>query len=311
MTKDQLEALIRDKDKWTRRKPVLISGKQRALAVPYGKLRTLHERLKFHLNKIKQPDYVFCPRKGRSQRDNAEHHVGQNQFLKIDIRQFYPSTTNEHIFRWAHHTCGLRPDVAGLFVHLVTVDGKMPFGSPLSPILTAHVHRLMFDSIYAACQRRPLQMSLWVDDLTISGCAVPGDLIEEIREIIRRNGLQSHKICFRSGGRPVTITGVPVEGERVGAPLSLHKKIEDAYAELRLPQTDAERSYTIERLLSHLGTYRFYVGPASSEGRKTADRMNGLRRRRSKLSFSVITEPEPNAAASLAESDSGRNALPF
>jgi len=256
MTKGQLEAIVRDKDKWTRRKTMEINGKQRALAIPYGKLRTIHERLKYHLNKIKQPEYLFSPRKGRSQRDNAEHHVGQNQFLNIDIRQFYPSTSNEHIFRWAYHVAGLRSDVAGLLMHLVTIDGKMPFGSPISPILTTHVHRAMFDAIYAACQVRALTMSLWVDDLAISGPAVPGELVDKIREIICSNGLQSHKIRFRSGGRPVIITGVPIEGERVNAPLSLHKRIQDAYAELRSSQTDAERYYSIERLLSvRLGTY--------------------------------------------------------
>ena len=81
-TKDQLEALIRDKDKWIGRRAEVIAGKKRNLAVPYGRLRGVHERLKFHLNKIRQPDYLFSPRKGRAQRDNAAHHVGQTQLLR-------------------------------------------------------------------------------------------------------------------------------------------------------------------------------------------------------------------------------------
>ena len=51
MTKTQLEAIIRDKDKWTRRETKSINGKQRALAIPIGKLRRGHERLKYHLNR--------------------------------------------------------------------------------------------------------------------------------------------------------------------------------------------------------------------------------------------------------------------
>ena len=100
MTKDQLEAIVRDKEKWIKRKTEQINGKQRNLAIPYGKLRVVHERLKYHFNKIRQPNYVFSPRKGRSQRDNAELHAGQNQFLSLDIRQFYPTTSGEHLFRW-------------------------------------------------------------------------------------------------------------------------------------------------------------------------------------------------------------------
>ncbi len=290
-TKDRLEALIRDKDKWISRRNEQIGGKQRTLAVPYGKLRTVHERLKYHLNKIKQPDYLFSPRKGLGQRDNAGHHVGQAQFLSLDIKQFYPSTMAEHIFRWCHHVAGMRSDVAGLFTHLVAVDGKMPFGSPISPVLTTLVHRAMFDSIFERCVVRGLRMSLWVDDLTISGTFVKGDLIEEIRQIIRQSGFQTHKIEFRSTGRPVIVTGVPIEGLQVTAPNSLHMRVKDGYAALREDLTDTEQAQQIDRLLSALGTYRYHLGRASPAGRAAANRMYALRKRRSLLKIVAVTEP--------------------
>ncbi len=294
--KHQLEALVRDKERYTRRKTEQIGSKMRDLAVPTGKLRTVHERLKFHLNKIKQPPYLFSPRKGRSQRDNAEHHVNQVQFLSLDIKQFYPSTSDEHIFRWAYYVAGLRSDVAGLLVKLVAIDGKMPFGSPVSPVLTTHVHRPMFDAIYELCRSQSLKMSLWVDDLTISGRFVRGELVEAIRAIIRRQGFKTHKIKFRSvgraqGGRPVVVTGVPVRARRVDAPFSLQKRVQDGYAKLRLDLTDVERVQAIDSLLSALGTYRYHLGRSSPEGRKTADRMQALRQRRAKLDLTVITQP--------------------
>lgn len=289
--KQQLEALIRDKNKYVKREPKLIGSKMRDLAVPNNKLRTIHERLKFHLNKIKQPDYLFSPRKGRGQRDNAEHHAQQVQFLSLDIKQFYPSTTDEHIFRWAYHVAGLRKDVAGLLTKLVAIDGKMPFGSPISPVLTTHVHRAMFDEIYAVCQAHNLKMSLWVDDITISGTFVHGDLIEEIRSIIRKNGFQTHKIEFRSSSRPVVVTGVPIIGGRAMAPRSLHQRLEDGYARLRENLSDIEREQAIDRLLSALGTHRYHVGGATPEGRKTSNRMHALKQRRAKLNASVVTDP--------------------
>lgn len=172
-TKGRLETVIGQKDKYTRRNSVRIGSKDRQLALPVGKLRTIHERLKSHFNKIKQPCYLFSPRKGRAQRDNAEHHADQNQFLTLDIRQFYPSTTQEHIFRWAYHVARLKRDVAGMIAKLVAIDGKMPFGSPVSPVLTTLVHRVMFDEIFALCEGLGLKMTLWVDDLVISGKFVP------------------------------------------------------------------------------------------------------------------------------------------
>jgi RNA-directed DNA polymerase len=290
-TKGRLETLIGEKDKYTHRRAVRIGSKDRQLAVPVGKLRTVHERLKFHLNKIKQPEYLFSPRKGKGQRDNAAHHAGQNQFLGLDIKQFYPSTTQEHIFRWSYHVAGLKGDVAGMIAKLVAIDGKMPFGSPVSPVLTTHVHRAMFDEIYELCQARGLRMSLWVDDLTISGTFVTGELLEQVRTVIRRHGFQTHKIRFKTGSRTVDVTGVPIRRKRIDAPRTLHKRIQDGYAELRQPLSDAERVNVMDRLLSALGTYRYHLGPSSPEGRKAANRMHAVRQRRARLSPVFITMP--------------------
>ncbi|MCW2351103.1 reverse transcriptase family protein [Sphingobium sp. B12D2B] len=297
-SKDQLEALIRDKNMWISRRNEMIGGKPRRLAVPFGKLRGVHERLKFHLNKIKQPDYLFSPRKGRGQRDNAERHVGQVQFLSLDIRQFYPSTTSEHIFRWAHHEAGLKADVAGMLVHLIAVDGRMPFGSPISPVLTALVHRRMFDAIKQICDARGLQMSLWVDDLTISGREVRGEVVDEIRAQIRKSGFDTHKIHFRTANRPVVITGVPIQGGRVMAPRKVHDRIRAGYSDLRASNDDGIREQIIDRLLSALGTYRYHVGRGTPEGRVAANRMHALRARRSKLVVVTTTKPQDRSAAS-------------
>lgn len=291
-TKDQLESIINEKEKWIKRKTISIGGKERNLTLPVGKLRSIHERLKYHLNKIRQPSYLFSPRKGYSQRDNAEFHVGQIQFLSLDIKQFYPSTTSEHIFRWAHYVAGLKADVSGMLAHLVCIDGKMPFGSPVSPILMTLVHREMFDKIYKICCDNNLKMSLWVDDITISGQFVRGELVEQIRSIIRKCGFQTHKIKFRSSGRPIIITGVPIMNSRVRAPRSLHERIKSGYNELYRSQTDLERIQAIDNLLSALGTYRYHIGAATTEGRKAANRMHALRSRREKLNISYTTYPD-------------------
>lgn len=298
-TKGRLETLIGEKDKYTKRRTVHIGSKDRQLAVPVGKLRTVHERLKFQFNKIKQPEYLFSPRKGRGQRHNAEHHAGQNQFLGLDIRQFYPSTTQEHIFRWAYHVAGLKSDVAGMIAKLVAIDGKMPFGSPVSPVLTTHVHRAMFDEIHELCLARGFKMSLWVDDIMISGTFVSGELLEQVRSVIRRHGFQAHKIRFKTGARTVCVTGVPIRSKRVDAPRALHQRIQDGYAELRLSVSDAERLQAMDRLMSALGSYRYHLGPGSSEGRKAANRMNALRQRRARLNPVFITKPQSSRVTPL------------
>lgn len=52
---------------------------------------------------------------------------------------------------------------------LFAINGNLPFGSPVSLVLTTQVHRHMFHEIYDICQRQGLEMLLSVDDLMISG----------------------------------------------------------------------------------------------------------------------------------------------
>jgi len=140
-------------------------------------------------------------------------------------------------------------------------------------------------------------MSLWVDDLAISGLAIPGKLIEEIREIIRSYGFRSHKIQIRSGARPVTITGVPIQRGVVTAPLGTHRRVQAAYADLNAAETDVERFEIIEQLLSYLGNYRYYVGKSSPGWQVASDRMNVLRRKKAKLKPIFVTKSENSEAS--------------
>ena len=309
-SKGRLKTIIGNKDRWILRRHEEIGGKLRNLAIPIGRLRAVHEILKRHFNRIQQPEYLFSPKKGRSQRDNAAFHAGQKHFLKLDIRQFYPMTTSEDVFRWAHHTMGLRADVAGIFLHLVTVDRRIPFGSPVSPVLTSLVHRPMFDAVHAACLAEGLRMSVWVDDLTISGSHITGQLLDKVRTIIRNGGFQTHKVEFRTNAPGLLVTGIPILGDRVGAPRGVHNRVQEGYAALRPVSDDAQQMHGIDKLLSALGTYRYHVGSGTPEGRKAADRMHALKQRRARLVPSTRTVPSGAALIAFQESEKRAEVAP-
>lgn len=151
----------------------------------------------------------------------------------------------------------------------------------------------MLDAIADACRRRGLRLSLWVDDFTISGRFVPGELVREIREIIRTHGLKSHRLCYRTGNRPVAITGVIVDRNELHASRTLHERIRQEYEALSIATTDAEAETIINRLLSALGSLRYTVGRSAVAGKKAADRMNSLRQRRTRLVPTTIGAPIP------------------
>lgn len=293
-TKADLQRLINYKDAFIVRRQETIGGKVRDLAYPVSRLRRAHERLKFHLNKVRQPSYLFSPRKKRSQRDNAELHLDQDQYLTLDLKQFYPSTTETMVYRWFVDELGMYEDVAGLLTRLSTVDGIVSFGSPLTPVLCTLVHRPMFDDISDICNARGLRHSLWVDDLTVSGKFIPGKVVTNIREAVRERGLRSHKINYRSGNRPVTITGIGVVGRNLLSPNSLNLRIKRYWKDLHEAVTNEEKVACAQLLMSQLGTVRHIVGQKSDVGMRAADQINMLRQKRNKwLQETSISLPAP------------------
>lgn len=284
-SRDHLRFLATHKEHFIVRRQEKIGKKQklRDLKYPVSDLRGVHERLKFHLNKIRQPGYLFSPRRNRGQRDNAALHLGQHQYLTLDLKQFYPSTTADMVRRWFRDEMGMYPDVAGLLTHLCTIDDQVSFGSPLTPVLCTLIHRPMFDRIADLCERHGLRYTLWVDDLTISGEFVHGDVVREIRQIIAGAGLRSHKIRFRTGNRPVFITGIGVVGRELVAPNAMNLRIKELWEVCHLAETVDERDACIQALLAQLGTQRYISGPSSDLGRKASDQMNSLRQKRNKM----------------------------
>lgn len=255
-------------------------GKERSLVYPIGRLRSIHEKLKFHLNKIVQPDYLMSPRKGRTQRDNASSHSGNVQYLKIDLKQFYPSTTRTMIRASLIRQFGMAHDVAGCIAHLATADDRACFGSPLTPVLMSLVHRQMFDAIADLCDKNGLRYSVWVDDLTISGPEVKGSVLLQIRKIVRDYGLRSHKLEYRTGNRVVFITGVGVIGSELRLPKYMELKGRFLWDALRKADSFLEVDSSSKLLLAHLGSARQVVGPKSKRGKRLADQMNAIRQKR-------------------------------
>jgi RNA-directed DNA polymerase len=270
------------KEQFIERRPKKVKDKVRNLVYPVGRLRRVHEKLKFHLKKIKQPSYLLSPRCGLGTRDNALVHLDQDEYLSLDLRQFYPSTTEEMVKNWYINELGMFKDVARVLIALTIFDGRVPFGSPLTPVLVSLVHRKMFDDIAALCDEQNLRYSVWVDDLTISGSFVPRAIMGQIRKIVRGAGLTTHKVKFLHGNRPVFITGIGVVGTKLIVPNRYNLRLKDAWNNYHSAITDDEVDSCTDRLLSQMGAIRYIVGRSSATGQKMSDQMNSLRQQRSK-----------------------------
>lgn len=290
-TRDDLRKLAtpRFKEQFIVRRTIESGGKMRDLVYPEGRLRAVHERLRFHLSKIAQPSYLMSPRKGKAQRDNAAAHLCSAEYLTLDLKQFYPSTTRSMIRSSLVSQFGMSGDVAGLIAHVATTDDAAFFGSPLTPVLASLVHRPMFDAIADLCLADDLSYSVWVDDLTVSGERITGQFRSSVRDAVAVRGLRSHKLQVRTGNRPVFITGVGVVGANLIVPRRIEMRSKELWAAFEAAETLSEKDVSSTRLLAHLGGIRYVVGKGSVRGQKLASEMNSIRQKREKA-FRINSE---------------------
>lgn len=290
-TRDDLRrfATPRFKEEFLVRREIESGGKTRKLVYPVSYLRAIHERLKFHFNKIIQPSYLMSPRKDRSQRDNAAVHLNARQYLTLDIKQFYPSTTLSMIRKSLVDQFGMDGDVAGLIANVATADEQVCFGSPLTPVLATLVHRPMFDAIADLCAEFDLDHSIWVDDITISGTRIPGSFTARVRQIISSSGLKSHKFRYRTGNKVVFITGVGIVGSNLVVPRRVELRSKELWKEFQLASSLDDIDTASARLLAHLGGIKHVVGRTSKRGQKISNEMNSIRQKRKKA-FRLNTE---------------------
>ncbi|WP_294073611.1 reverse transcriptase family protein [Sphingomonas sp.] len=192
-------------------------GGKRPVEDPVAPLKRVQGRIAQMLARIEPPPFLFCPVKGRCYVSNAARHRGNRVVHCLDIKKFFPSTPRVRVIAFFQFVLQCRGDVAGLLGDLCTFEGHLPTGSPLSPILAYYSYHDMWAEIAAFCASKGHTLTVYVDDVTISGAKVPLADVWQVRRMIHRTGLRYHKLKHYVD-RPAEITGVIVRGGRVVAP---------------------------------------------------------------------------------------------
>lgn len=210
---------------------------------PCRELKRIQARIARILSQITPPDFLFCPVKRRCYVTNAATHRGNRVVQCLDIRKFFPSTSQNRVFWFFNSVMECNRDIAGLLAKLACYQGHLPTGSPLSPIMAYFAFYDLWKKIAAFCETKGYTFTVYIDDLTVSGVRVPKADMWEIRQMIHGYGLVAHKAKVYVD-RPAEITGVIVHDGKLTAPFRQHKKRHDAKARL-LSATDEDRSALI------------------------------------------------------------------
>jgi hypothetical protein len=233
----------------------------RFITEPLGELKRIHQRIAKLFSRIAPPKYLHSAVKKRSYKTNAQAHLGCRRAFKIDIRQYYPSVSFGAVHRFFEKNMKCSPDVATILSKLCTVAARgrthLPTGSSVSPILSYWIHSDLFDGINALCVSEGCVMTLYVDDITVSGENANKGLIAQIKQLIHRAGLTAHKIKTFDAV-PATVTGVIVHGNRLVLPHERAKDIRELRATVRsLPEDDIDS--VLSRLVGKLNEAQQFV----------------------------------------------------
>ena len=163
-------------------------GSPRDVVAPHYKLKAIQAQIRNLLSRIEVPDYLHCPVKGRSYITAARPHVGAAEIYLCDIADFFPNCTAAKVAWFFRTVLRNKPDIAGRLTSLTTMGGALPQGSPASPHLAFFAYQDMWDELHAAILEANCIMTVYADDITISGDRVSGLLRHRVRQIVGRHG---------------------------------------------------------------------------------------------------------------------------
>lgn len=221
-------------------------GGSRRIENPARNLKRVQAKLARLLTRIDPPNYLYCPVKGRSYISNAAQHLNSRVVRCLDIKKYFPSTPSHRVYWFFRRILECETDVADTLTRLSTYKKRLPTGSPLSPFLAYFAYCNTWEKVASIARAHGLTLTVYVDDVTLSGRRVPRSIIWEIEKVIYSSGLRYHKEKSYFD-RPAEITGVIVDRERLLAPQRQHRKLH--LAKINLPRTSGkERAAALAKI---------------------------------------------------------------
>lgn len=196
-------------------------GEKRIISSPVLQLRNIQYFIKIILEALYEPpECVMGFVKKKSVVDNAKKHLNKCYVQNLDIKDFFPSVTQEMIFRclilYPYH---IKYRVAFMIARLCCIrredDSKvLPQGSPTSPIIANMVCKKLDEDIINLAKQYNLEYTRYADDMTFSGqynaFKDDGHFMIKLNAIIEKYGfkLNPDKKRIQKHGSRQEVTGI-------------------------------------------------------------------------------------------------------
>ncbi|MBA4848979.1 reverse transcriptase family protein [Emticicia sp. BO119] len=196
---------------------------------------------------VRVPDNDTAPRNILS---NAEKHRNRPWMLNVDFLDFFHQIKQIEIYElFVCPPFNFGEELAVLLSKLTTYKGRLPMGSPTSPVLSNFATLLLDQDLLGFATKKDLVYSRFADDLTFSANSpLSVEHLTGIRQICAFYGLKlnENKINFFLPHQTKIVTGLIVTN-RVDIP---HTYLEDLRKEIDKLRTVLEINYRTGRQAS-------------------------------------------------------------
>ena len=196
---------------------VFINKDGREIQEPINLMYLIHNKLASLFSRIHTPSYLHSFKKKHSYITNSKAHLSSNQVITFDIKSFYQSISQNTIRLFFKNNLKCSPDIAYLLSKICSYNNHVPTGSQASIDLIFLANQTMFDEMNALANKLNLCMTVYVDDITISGDKVDMSTLNTMEKILKKYGyrVNKKKTCRYLGGQTPIVTGVALHDGKI------------------------------------------------------------------------------------------------
>ena len=157
------------------------------------------------------------------------HHVGKKMLMTLDISDFFPSIQHYRVTRLFTDR-GFPKTVAKFITRLCTYKKSIPQGAPTSTQIARIIMTPMYCRIENLFRDTPLNITIWVDDIAISGPTSVRNRVQKIKDIVQNSGfsINNNKIRFMPDTEEQCALGIRVDHGKLEPDSEFMKKFNNA-----------------------------------------------------------------------------------
>lgn len=203
------------------------SGGKRTITAPYPALLEcqswIYENI---LKKVKIHSSAHGFTFNKSIITNSKVHLGQRHFLKIDLKDFFPSITINQVIT-IFKSFGYTHKVSYYLASICCYGNILPQGAPTSPMLSNIISINLDSRLMKYAKRFNLKYTRYADDLAFSGDSIPVKHIEFITNIIHSCGfvVNEKKTILQQKKLKRIITGISIAEDVIRVPREYKRRL--------------------------------------------------------------------------------------